>query len=275
MHTESRTVLDRAEMATAPGSRQSFDLATVREADGRVVVVPVEIVAGAHPGPRLVCAAGIHGDEIEGIVALQELSKRIDTAQLRGTLVLVKVVNPSAFGAAQRRTPADDNDLNRVFPGRADGSFSERHAERLFTEIIAGSDFLFTLHGAQKGSILAPYVEVPLGDDDVCRRSMAAAEASGIERIFPLLWHPGVLPAAANRAGIPSMEAEIGGNGSTDEHGWQRYVATCLDLLRHLQMLEVPPPRRETRLVVIEPLTAARGGLWRRRVALSLRAKPR
>ena len=124
--------------ALAPRSLHAFDFAVVRLADGSWLTVPVKVAVGNRPRPRLVALAGVHGDEPEGMLSLLDFWDTCDPGRLQGTVILVPVANPPAFAAHQRRSPLDGLDLNRTFPGKADGTPSERLAYRLLHEVIAG-----------------------------------------------------------------------------------------------------------------------------------------
>lgn len=145
--------------ALAPRSLHAFDFAVVRLADGPWLTVPVKVAVGNRPRPRLVALAGIHGDEPQGMVSLLDFWDTCDPGRLQGTVILVPVANPPAFAAHQRRSPLDGLDLNRTFPGKADGTPSERLAYRLLHEVITGSDFVFTLHSWYATGMVVPYVE--------------------------------------------------------------------------------------------------------------------
>src|SRR5262249_47492115 len=119
-------------------------------------LIPVDVLVGRQARPCLALVAGIHGDEYDGIFALQALAHTLVAGTLLGSLLIVFVANPLAFRAAQRRTPEDDRDLNRVFPGRPDGSISERLAHRLCHDLLRQADLVFTLHGAIATGDLAP-----------------------------------------------------------------------------------------------------------------------
>jgi predicted deacylase len=226
----------------APAARRAVDLAIARLADGSWLTVPVEVLTGTRRRPRVVVIAGVHGDEAEGMLALLDMAAECDPAALRGTLILVPVANPPAFAAHQRRSPLDGLDLNRIFPGRVDGTPSERLAHRLLHDVVAGSDFVFTLHSWYATGQVVPYVEVPMDGDPVSRRSFAAACGAGFTRIREASWPEGTLVRAANALGVPGMEAEIGGQGTSEPDNRARYRGHLLGLLRHLGVLEGGPP---------------------------------
>ena len=124
--------------------------------------IPVSLVRGSADGPVLALIAGTHGYEYPGISALQRLRQSIDPRTLRGTLILVHIANPPSFyGRTIYTSPADGKNLNRVFPGRPDGTLSERIAYEITTQVIAKADFLVDLHAGDGNEALRPYVYMP------------------------------------------------------------------------------------------------------------------
>jgi predicted deacylase len=91
--------------------------------------IPITVVRGARPGPTVALIAGTHGVEVAPIVALQRARAAIDPAQLAGTVLMVHVANlPSYLRRTVYYSPIDGKNLNRVYPGRAGGTVSERIA---------------------------------------------------------------------------------------------------------------------------------------------------
>ena len=95
-----------------PGRVDRFHFLVNHLPDGNPVSIPVQMICGERPGPRVVALAGVHGDELEGVRAIQSLMTEIDPAQLDGALLLIPVVNVMAFNACARRSPLDNVDLN-------------------------------------------------------------------------------------------------------------------------------------------------------------------
>src|ERR1700693_2526041 len=99
--------------------------------------IPVTTISGAGAGPVLALIAGNHGYEYPPILALQRLRTLIDPAKLNGTIIMVHVANmPSFLGRTVYFSPVDGKNLNRVYPGKQDGTVSERIAYAITTEII-------------------------------------------------------------------------------------------------------------------------------------------
>jgi predicted deacylase len=214
----------------------------VTSADGGVSeAVPVLVLAGTWQRPCLALVAGVHGDEYDGIRACQELAHELDPTRLLGTLVIVPVANPFAFAAAQRRTPHDDVDLNRVFPGRLDGSLSERLAYRLTFDILHQADFIFTMHGAMADGVLTPWIEFLNEPGPVGQAAFAAAGASGFPDLVGLPQElPGRLLTAFAARGVPVIEGEVGGRGQLRRENVATYKQRALAVAGYLGILPNP-----------------------------------
>lgn len=245
-------------------SRHEFDFALARLADGSSLTVPVKVAIGTRPRPRLVALAGIHGDETEGMLSLLDFWVNCEPAELDGTVILVPVANPPAFAAHQRRSPIDGLDLNRSFPGKPDGTPSERLAYRLLHDLVAGADFAFTLHSWSATGTVVAYVEFPVGDGPVATRSFEAAQAAGFRRLRQSGWPAGALGPAANALGVPAIEAEIGGQGMSSTGNRAAYVDHLHRLLQHLGVRRGSPPLNPVPEVYAKvDLFAPSGGMLR------------
>jgi predicted deacylase len=208
--------------------------------------IPVSLVRGSADGPVLALVAGTHGYEYPGISALQRLRQSVDPRALRGTLILVHIANPPSFyGRTIYTSPVDGKNLNRVFPGRADGTLSERIAHAITTEVIAKADYLVDLHAGDGNEALRPYVYMPVTGDarlDSATRGMALA--FGIDHI--VIDSARAATGEATRfvdqtalaRGVPAMTTETGQLGQTDEHSISLAERGVRNLMRHLGMLE-------------------------------------
>ena len=113
--------------ATArPGQRATGTL-TVPAGVDAASSLAVILINGAKPGPTLALVAGSHGTEYASIVALEKLSDSIDPAQLTGAVIIVPLVNPASFAQkVPHLNPVDGKNMNRFYPGKADGTQTER-----------------------------------------------------------------------------------------------------------------------------------------------------
>ena len=130
-------------------------------------------------------------------------------------------------------------DLNRVYPGSADGGITERVAQALWRELDGHASALVTLHSWHAEGAATPYVEHAAGDED----GRALAHALGVPFVEAWDWPPGLLPAAATRAGVVSAELELGGLGAQTPQMLAVGVAAVAGAMRHLGMLAGEPPR--------------------------------
>lgn len=255
-------------------SRRAFDLHVTTLADGGPVAVPVTVVTGSSARPRLSLIAGVHGDEAEGIMALSELAGELEPERVRGQVLIVPVAHPRAFGAGQRASPLDGLDLNRVFPGEVGGRPTERLAHKLFADVVLGADFVLTLHSWYSTGTTLPFVEVSAADGAVAAAARRATVACGFERIRRLHWPEGVLVRAADERGIPSLEAEVGGMGTSTAENRAYCRARIAALMQHLGMLDgAPPANGAAELFEGRHVLAPAGGMMRRRRGLGEEAR--
>jgi hypothetical protein len=233
----------------APGESRAGFLQVPGGGDGESVI-PVTLVHGARAGPTLALVAGNHGYEYTPILAAQRLARSIDPAKLRGRVVLVHVANvPSYLKRTIYYSPVDGKNLNRVYPGRADGTLSERIAFVVTRDVIERADYLVDLHCGDGNESLRPYAYwMPIGDARVDEPSRAMAIAFGMERIVVDRGRPKD-PAAslycsntAMTRGKPAITVESGGMGRAyDEESIARLERGVSNLLRHLGMAEGKP----------------------------------
>jgi predicted deacylase len=232
-------------LSANPGEAVSGYLAVPAGGDSGAEI-PVSLVHGTGPGPVLALVAGTHGYEYPGITALQRLRQSLDPRTLRGTLILVHIANPPSFyGRTIYTSPADGKNLNRVFPGRPDGTLSERIAHVITTQVIAEADFLVDLHAGDGNEALRPYVYMPVtGDARLDSQSRGMALAFGLDHI--VIDDARIRPGAATQfvdqtalaRGVPAITTETGQLGLNDEHSIALAEAGILNLMRHLGMLD-------------------------------------
>ncbi|MER8996015.1 succinylglutamate desuccinylase/aspartoacylase family protein [Mesorhizobium sp. M0678] len=113
-------------------------LVVPKAADSEALPLPV-LSFNKGEGPRLLITAGCHGNELEGPIVARRLLDWLPRAQECGRVIIVPVLNPPALKAWSRNSPVDGLNLNRVFPGRADGSISERIADAVSRVLCQGS----------------------------------------------------------------------------------------------------------------------------------------
>ncbi|MDR3698919.1 MAG: succinylglutamate desuccinylase/aspartoacylase family protein [Candidatus Sulfopaludibacter sp.] len=212
--------------------------------------IPLTTIRGARPGPVLALVAGNHGYEYPPILALQRLRGVIDPATLSGTVLMVHVANmPSFLGRTVYFSPIDGKNLNRVYPGRADGTVSERIAYAITREVIDKADCLLDLHCGDGNESLRPYVYQTVTPDEQMNAAIARlALAFGIDHILIDRNRPTdperslYCSTTAITRWKPAITIEAGFLGTTDEASVQQIVAGVQGVMRELKMLETGPP---------------------------------
>jgi len=239
--------------------------------------IPITIMRGAQTGPTLALIAGTHGSEVAPIVALQRVRATLDPAQLRGTILIVHVANmPSFLGRTVYYSPIDGKNLNRVYPGKADGTVSERIAYAITNQIIERADYLVDIHAGDGNESLRPYTYwSPLRLDaraDSIAREMALAW--GIDHIVIDTVRPRDRQASvytqntAQIRGKPALTTEAGYLGIAAEDMVQRNVDGVFRLLRYFRMIpgNVEPVRQPLFFERTEVLRSPATGVWHPKV---------
>jgi len=197
--------------------------------------VPVFIVNGAQDGPNVLIMAGIHGCEYTSIDAALQLGRRLDPVSVRGTVTVMPIVNPDAFFARSIYVhPEDRKNLNRCFPGQAEGSAAEQLAHWLFTNAIMPVDYVIDLHGGDMIESLVPFsIYYETGDAALDARAQAFACAFGIRYVVASTEEvPGSTYGAAAQAGKIAMIAEAGQQGILEPAASQTLQSGTENVLR-------------------------------------------
>jgi hypothetical protein len=184
---------------------------------------------------------------------MQRFPAKVDAKELAGTIIIVHVANlPSFLGRTVYYSPVDGKNLNRVYPGRKDGTVSERIAEAITREVIERSDYVVDLHCGDGNESLRPYSYwMTSGTAEVNEKSKQMALAFGLDHIVidtERSPDPAKSVYTSNTAitrGKPSITTETGGMGRVDTDGADLAEAGVFNLLRHFKMLPGEPRRAE------------------------------
>lgn len=226
--------------------KQSYWLDIAGRADGGNWRLPLLTIIGAEAGPTLLVFAGVHGDEFEGIAAIPQVFRAINSQDLRGRLVMAPICNLPAYEAVQRSSPIDGLNLARVFPGDVGGTITRQIAWWLSQKLLPHADFLIDLHTGGIAYELPTLIGYVHDSGELGQASLAAAMAFGA----PVMWgHPLPLPAgrsvsAATSLGIPSLYTEAPGGGRCDPDAVACFRAGVINVMKHLGMIDGEANRR-------------------------------
>jgi predicted deacylase len=262
---DSRDPLVVGTLRAAAGARR-HGMLPVDPGTGTSFEVPVVLVNGAMPGPRVAVTAGIHGAEYVSIAALREVAMSLDPDAVHGSLVAVLTANPAAFAArAIYVNPVDGRNLNRQFPGDPAGTASQRLAHWITTNVIAGSDAFIDMHCGDMNEALVSFTGIEeTGDPAVDARSRALAEAYGL-RYLLIGPSPGTTTTAAAALGIPAVLGEVGGQGRWPADDVALHAAGLRRALRTAGLIDQAPdgPRHVTEVLPTEAwMRATASGYW-------------
>ncbi len=211
---------------------------------GKAYHLPLFLVNGARPGPTLAVTGGIHGAEYASIAAALELGRQLDPQALTGRVIIAPVVNVAAFSARSIYiNPLDGVNLNRVFPGKADGGDSEQIADWVFRNVIQGSNYYVDLHGGDLVEALVPFTLFGItGNDKVDRTALEMAQVFGIRYLVGREAVGGSTYLAAAQGGVPAILTEAGAQGIWPREAVAAHTNGLNRLMRHFGMLAGPAP---------------------------------
>lgn len=246
----------------APGQQQSLDLAVARLPTGTWLSLPIQVICGSRPGPRLWLTATIHGEELNGLEIIRRVMEKVDVRDFAGVLVVAPVMNVLGF-INQTRTLPDGSDLNRAFPGSPDGSLAERLAHFFMQEVVSQCDYGIDLHSGANNRLNPPQIRARLDDPETRR----LAEAFAAPILVDAKASKGSLRAAAVKAGNRVLLFEGGEPLRYNHESLSAGTDGVLRVLHALEMLPVAPEPPRTPPVQVSSdaqwLKAPRCGILR------------
>lgn len=205
--------------------------------------LPFMSVESANPGPVVWLTGCIHGDEVTGIVTIQEVFKSIQRQHLlRGSVYAFPLMNPIGFESGSRYITLSREDLNKSFPGSENGSLAERIADRILCTIKETKPSLvLDLHNDWMKSIPYTLVDIDPGPAGrvAYRQAKLIAQKTGFLVVAEMEQSSQSLSYTLLRDNIPSLTIELGESYVVNEQNVQYGVGAVVGILRHLEMIEV------------------------------------
>ena len=211
--------------------------------------IPVIVINGQKPGPVLALVSGAHGTEYTSIIAIEKLINLLDPSQIAGTVLLVPLVNTQSFEQkVPHVNPIDNKSMNRFYPGKADGTQTERASFLITKQVVDQCDYLIDYHGGDLDESLRPYAYWgPTGREAQDRISKDMVLAFGLDHI--IIWRDRPTDAGATRyldntssaRGKPSIVVEAGHAGTVAADDLALLVDGTLSTMRALKMLSGSP----------------------------------
>ncbi|OBY58521.1 N(2)-acetyl-L-2,4-diaminobutanoate deacetylase DoeB [Pseudomonas sp. AU12215] len=181
------------------------------------VMIPVCVVKNGD-GPTALLTGGNHGDEYEGPVALSRLAQELRAEDVRGRVIIVPFMNTPAFHAGKRTSPIDAGNLNRSFPGRPDGTVTQKIADYFQRTLLPLADVVLDIHSGGRTLDFLPFAACHVLPDkaqqeasEALMRAFAAPYAMRMLELDAV----GMYDSAAEEQGKLFVTTELGGGGTS------------------------------------------------------------
>ncbi|MEO3388776.1 succinylglutamate desuccinylase/aspartoacylase family protein [Mesorhizobium sp. CAU 1741] len=214
------------------------------------IQIPIAVAANGH-GPTVLLTGGVHGDEYEGPIALARLAREIDVNRVTGRIIIAPTLNHPAFVAGTRVSPIDGVNLNRIFPGRRDGTITEMIAHYVTAELLPRADCLIDLHAGGSSLQYLPTLLAPRwSDPQKASRVEALIDAFEPENVIyfdsvrALSGEDRVIGNYAHQKNVDFLTGEFGGGSSVNIDGLSTAEKGIRGVLAHLGVL--PADQRAT-----------------------------
>jgi len=248
MHAQTATTFKVGTAMAAPGQKATGTIEVPAASDAGLSI-PVAVFHGARPGPVLALVSGAHGTEYASIIALEKLIGTLNPADISGTVIIVPLINiPSFEQKVPHVNPVDKKSMNRFYPGKMDGTQTERASYLITKQVVEQCDHLIDLHGGDLDESLRPYSYwTRTGNEKQDQISREMVLAFGLDHIIISTDRPKdpqasrYLENTATTRGKPSITAEAGYAGTVETDDVSALVNGCLNVMRYLKMLAGAP----------------------------------
>ncbi len=204
------------------------------------VMIPVTVIARGE-GPTALLTGGNHGDEYEGPVALSKLAQGLTAAEVSGRVIIIPFMNTPAFHAGRRTSPIDRGNLNRSFPGKPDGTVTEKIADYFTRTLLPLADIVLDIHSGGRTLDFLPFAACHVLPDKQqqarCEAGMRAFNAPYSMRMLELDAEA-MYDTAAESQGKVFVTTELGGGGSSTARSVAIAERGVRNLLVHAGILE-------------------------------------
>lgn len=215
-----------------PGERQLIHLKAAKLYDATDLEIPVHVIRGTKEGPTMFISAGIHGDEINGTEITRRLLEHKALDQVRGTLIVIPVVNIFGYNYKSRYLP-DRRDLNRSFPGSIEGSLASRIAHTFLKEIVSKCTHGIDLHTASIHRYNLPQVRAKIRDNE----TKNFAKSFGVKVVLNSEERDGSLREVASKKKVKIIVFEGGEALRFDEEITMAGLNGCLRIMTAIGIL--------------------------------------
>jgi predicted deacylase len=233
--------------ASAPAGQRANGFLEVPAGVDAAASVPVIVINGAKAGPTLALVAGAHGTEYASIIALEKIAQQADPAEMSGALIVLPLLNQASFAQkVPHLNPIDGKNMNRFYPGKADGTQTERISWAISRQVIAKADYVLDFHGGDLDENMRQYSYwAQTGKPELDETSRRMVLAFGLDHIILQDFRvPGAsvtITRYASSIGKPSVAVEAGHAGTVLAEDVDALAEGTWSVMRQLKMLPGEP----------------------------------
>jgi predicted deacylase len=254
----SKKTISVGTVRARPGELARGSLRVGEMRNNTPIDIPVLVANGGEDGPVIYLESTVHGAEIAGIEVLRRvLRENVRPTKLRGAIIAIPAANPLAYEVASRTSPQDGGNLWAAYPGRADGSITQRIADMIWNEVVLQSQYALDIHCISYPGMHFNILMQKGETEDTNERELAMAQAYGVTVIgygpTAVMWGiPGQLQTECLRVGIPCLTTELTDTRAITPQAVEPGVRGVMNVLKHLKMVDgEPEAHRDT--VVLDP----------------------
>lgn len=219
--------------------KMSYKKQEYYEVQGTSYKLPITTIEGGRADKTFLISAGVHGCEYVGIEALKQWAREVNPSQVNGKIICLHLANPNAFSQrVPELVPEDGKNLNRVFPGKEDGTAAERLAAAITKDFQLKADYFVDLHGGDLHESVTPLAYFAgVAEEKIVEKSREMAQVLCV----PLRVRSGAMTGAYNsaaRLGVPSILIERGGRGHWSQEEVDAYKQDIVTLLTYFGFLK-------------------------------------
>ncbi len=213
------------------------------------VMIPIAVLRNCN-GPTALLTGGNHGDEYEGPIALFDLARTLDVGKVSGTVIIVPAMNYPAFRAGTRTSPIDKGNMNRSYPGKPDGTVTQKIADYFTRELLPRADVVLDFHSGGRTLDFVPFAAAHILPDKV-------QEAKGFDAVkaFSAPWSMrmleidavGMYDTTVEEMGKVFVTTELGGGGTARAETVAIAKRGAMNVLRHAGIVSGNIDHRDTR----------------------------
>lgn len=213
------------------------------------VMIPITVIANG-TGPTALLTGANHGDEYEGPIALQELALTLKPQEITGRVIVLPMMNLPAFAAGLRCSPVDGANMNRSFPGRAEGTITQKICHYVASMLVPQADIVLDFHSGGRTLDFLPFAAAHILEDKAqeaaCMAAMQAFNAPYCVRMLEID-SVGMFDTEVEAQGKVFVTTELGGAGTATARSVEIARKGIRNLLIHAGILSGVPTVEATR----------------------------